>query len=1139
MKKYQTLSGLIFTIMRFTAFQISLMIVLSGVASAAPAADAYGQTVLDEVISISAEGKKIKQVLSEIEKSVKIKFTYNPQSIAIDQKISVDYQHQKLSNILQGIFQPMNVEYQLSGEYIILKKQSATSEAESEKSSPSSYVAGTMSGIVTDEEGLTLPGVNVTVKGTLLGTVTDSNGKYSIPGVDKGSVLVFSFIGYKTEEVLVGDQTSVDLKMVTDLQALGEVVVVGYGTQKEYTSAGAISSVNVSKQLQYGTNRSLSNNLAGQVAGIIGVQRSGEPGFDDANFWIRGISTFAGARQPLVLVDGVERSLNNIDPAEIETFSVLKDASASAVYGVRGANGVVLINTKRGTVGKPSIVLRYEQGVTSPVKLPKFIGAADYMELTNGIAVDAGLSPTYSAERISNTRNKVDPDLYPDVNWLDAITKDQGSNSRLNLTASGGSNFLRYAITGSYYAEKGILERDPKQAWDSSIKLKRYNIRSNVDLDLTPTTLLRVNIGGFLQETNRPPNQSIDDLFGAAFETPPHVHPTQYSSGEIPRVNSDRVNPWALATQRGYERGVASKIESLFTLQQKLDAVVPGLSGRLTFSFDRYSPGRVFRIKDPDYYKPATGRDEDGKLILGLDRPGQVFLGYDVDKQYGDKSTYVEGSLIYSHNIGNHYLDGLLLYNQRSYDNGGKLPSRFQGMAARVSYSFMRRYIAELNFGYNGSENFSKGHRYGFFPSAAVGWLVSEEEFMSPLKDVLTRLKLRASLGEVGNDRLTRRNGDAVQYAYISTISDTDGYSWGVNNDFSRAGRREGFYGVPGLTWETVTKTNLGAELGLWNSTLLQVDFFKEKRRDIFLERQTIPGSSGFTENPFANYGKVENRGVDLSLSGNKQLGTDIFVSVQGTFTYAKNKIIEQDEAPAIVGTYRSTTGKSVNQNFGYIAERLYTNADFADLENHILVGELPRAELGTVRPGDIKYKDLNNDGAINNADQTALKGTVDPQIVYGFGVNVKYKNIDAGFFCQGNGRTYRVLGGGFFMPGSGGGAAGNIYSTVLTDRWTIENPRQDAFWPRLSSSNGNNSMASTWWLKDMSMLRVKHIEVGYSLPKYITGKAHFKTARIFISGNNLLTFSKFDLWDPEINTGNGFKYPIMKSYSAGVNLEF
>jgi hypothetical protein len=306
------------------------------------------------------------------------------------------------------------------------------------------------------------------------------------------------------------------------------------------------------------------------------------------------------------------------------------------------------------------------------------------------------------------------------------------------------------------------------------------------------------------------------------------------------------------------------------------------------------------------------------------------------------------------------------------------------------------------------------------------------------------------------------------------------------------------------------------------------------------MQRQTIPSSSGFVEKPYANYGKVENHGIDLSLTGNKQVRPDLLISAQGTFTFAQNKILEQDEAPAVVGTYRSRTGKSIDQNYGYIAERLYTNADFEDIENGVLVSTLPRAELGDVRPGDIKYQDLNGDGAITNADQTTLKGTVDPQIVFGFGVNVKYKHFDFGVFCQGNSRTYRMLGGGFFLPGSGGGAAGNVYTSVLEDRWTIANPSQDVFWPRLSfSSTGNNSMASTWWLKDMSMLRVKHIEIGYSLPTQIIEKAHLKTARIFITGNNLLTFSSFKLWDPEINTGNGFRYPIMKSFSAGVNLEF
>lgn len=1132
MKEHPRPRCLILEIMRFTAFQILLMLIVSGVATATPDS-AFGQTVLDKIISINAEGKTIKDVLSAIEKTAKIKFTYNPQSISVDEKISVDYKNEKLSHILEEIFQPLQVDYKVSGNYIILIKQQAAAQAsEDEHDRRLADVVRPISGTVSDETGSPLPGVNVTLKGTLIGTATDADGQYRIEGVDNGSILVFSFIGYKTEEVLIGEQTAVSVKMMTNVEALGEVIVVGYGTQKEYTSAGAISSVNVQKQLQYGTTRSLSNNLAGQVAGIIGVQRSGEPGYDDSNFWIRGISTFQGTRQPLVLVDGVERSLNTLDPAEIESFSVLKDASASAVYGVRGANGVVLINTKRGTVGKPSVLLRYEQGVTSPVKLPEFIDAADYMELMNSISTDAGQIPNYDEDRINNTRNNVDPDLYPDVNWLDAITKDHASNTRVNLTASGGSNFLRYAIIGSYYREQGILERDHRQEWDSSIKLRRYNIRSNVDLDITPTTLLRVNIGGYMQENDRPP-QSMDFLFDQAFQTAPHVHPTQYSSGEIPRVNADRTNPWALATQTGFERGSASKIETLFSVEQTMDAFVPGLSGRFTFSFDRYSANRVIRKKEPDYYKPTIGRNDDGSLILDIDRFGQVFLDHVNELEFGDKSIYLEGSLNYSHNIGHHYIDGLVLYNQRSYDNGDKLPFRFQGVAARASYSFKRKYIAEANFGFNGSENLAEGNRFGFFPSVALGWVVTEEKFMAGIENIVSRLKFRASIGQVGNDRFRR-------FAYISTIGDTEGYRWGVNNDYFRAGRREGDYGVPNLTWETVTKANLGVELGLWNSVLLQVDFFNEERKDIFMQRQTIPSSSGFVEKPYANYGKVENHGVDLSLSVNKQVRPDLLISAQGTFTFAQNKILEQDEAPAVVGTYRSRTGKSVDQNYGYVAERLYTNADFEDIENGILVNTLPRAELGPVRPGDIKYKDLNGDSAVNNADQTTLKGTVDPQIVYGFGVNVKYKHFDVGVFCQGNARTYRILGGGFFLPGSGGGAAGNIYTSVLDDRWTIENPSQDAFWPRLSfSSTGNNSMPSTWWLKDMSMLRIKHIEIGYSLPSQLIERFHLKTARFFVTGNNLVTFSSFKLWDPELNTSNGFRYPIMKSFSAGVNLEF
>ena len=398
------------------------------------------------------------------------------------------------------------------------------------------------------------------------------------------------------------------------------------------------------------------------LAGVIATQRSGEPGYDNASFWIRGISTFAGARSPLVLIDGVERSLDNMDPAEIESFSILKDAAASAVYGVRGANGVIIINTKRGSIGKPAINIRMEQGVTQPVKIPDFLGAADYLEVLNSVARESGGQEPFSQERIDNIRNKVDPDLYPDVNWLDAITNDHASNSRVNLTVTGGNEMLRYAFVGSYYNENGIVSRDEAQSWNSSLKLRRYNMRTNIDLKVTPSTLMRVNLGGYLQEQNRPP-QSIDDLFNKAFETPPYVHPTRYSSGEIP-VTPERANPWALATQTGYQRFSSSKLESLFAIEQSLDAITEGLKANAKFSFDYYSGNSVDRSKSPDYYNPAIGRRPDGSLDLVIYKYGQQFLGYSTGSEWGNKSVYLEGSLNYTRNFGPHYVDALFLYNQ-------------------------------------------------------------------------------------------------------------------------------------------------------------------------------------------------------------------------------------------------------------------------------------------------------------------------------------------------------------------------------------------------------------------------------------------------------------------------------------------
>ncbi len=1070
-------------------------------------------------ITLKEKGMSLEKIFQQIEKISDYRFLYRTSGyLDLSKKVDINVQNQKLCDVLNEVLSNTDIEYKLVGNKLIVIAPGPQQKQIR------------ITGKVVSKSGEILTGVTVLVKGTTRGGLSDVNGNYSIPVNKADKVLVFSFIGMKKQEVLIDNQSVINVVLESEASNLDEVVVVGYGTQKRYSVIGSVTTINPEK-LKIGTTRSMSNNLAGQLAGVIGVQRSGEPGYDNSSFWIRGISTFGGNRNPLVLVDGIERSLDNLDPEEIASFSILKDASASAVYGVRGANGVVLINTKRGEIGSPKVSVRMEQGFTQPSKLPSFVGAADYLETMNSIRKENGQEGLYSQERIDNIRKKVDPDLYPDVNWLDLITKDHASNSRVNFDVSGGTNVLRYSMVASYYSENGILERDKKQEWDSSLKLKRYNVRSNVDLNLTPTTLLRFNIGGYMQDLNSPGN--IDNIFSEAFTIPPYVHPAIYSSGEIPRT-PERSNPWALATQSGYVRNSASKIESLFSLEQDLKSVLPGLKAKATFSFDRYSNNSVTRSKSPDYYNPATGRDANGNLMLVIASYGQQFLGYSTGSDWGNKSTYLEANVSYNQNFGKHYVDAMYMVNRRQYDDGSKLPFRYQGMAGRASYSYEKRYIAEFNFGYNGSENFARGNRYGFFPSVAVGWLLSEEPFMEQYKKIFSKIKLRGSYGLVGNDAL-----DGRRFAYITTIGDTDGYRWGINNDYYRAGRREGDQGNSNLTWETVTKTDLGLELGLWNSAELQVDLFKEMRRDIFMQRKTIPGSSGFINAPWANFGKVDNKGIDMSLDVNKQITKDLFLSFRGTFTYAVNKIIEQDEPSTVKGTNRGSTGKSIGQIFGLVSDGLFTNEDFADIKQGILAKNIPLHTFGPVRPGDIKYKDVNLDGRIDDLDRCAIGGTYDPQIVYGFGANLRYKSFDLGFFFQGLGKTYRIIGGANFIPGSANGSMGNILTNV-NDRWTVENPRQNVFYPRLSDyQSANNNQASTWWLRDMSFLRLKNVEFGYNFSKKLLTKAYMSSARIFLRGTNLLTFSKFDLWDPEVDTNNGLKYPIMKSLSIGLEINF
>lgn len=993
-----------------------------------------------------------------------------------------------------------------------------------------------INGIIRDAQQEPLIGVNIRIKGTGEGTISDINGQYFL-GVPSGNaVLEFSYVGYETKEIVVGNQININVNLKEESNSLDEVVIVGYGSQKKVSVVGSITSVRP-EALQQGTSRAISNNLAGQLSGVIAVQRSGEPGSDGSTFWIRGISSFQGAgRDPLVLVDGIERSLDDLSAAEIESFSVLKDAAASAVYGVRGANGVVIVKTKRGQMGKPKVSFHAEQGFTQPVKLPKYIGSAEYLDLVNELYLDAGNpNPLYSPETISNYRNNVDPELYPNVNWLDAVSKNVASNTRGDLTITGGSDILRYALVASYYGERGIMKSDPKQNW-GGMKLNKYNVRSNVDINITKSTIVGVSIGGYLQETNNP-STSISDIWNWAFETPPFVHPIQYADNRNVRVIA-RHNPWAELTQHGYSKGAASKIESLFSVEQDLSFLTKGLKMKALFSFDRYANSWVKRSRTPTYYNPATGRDENGNLNLSVGTDGQDFLDTNKDSEWGNKATYFEANINYDRTFGKHAIGAMFLYNQRDYNDGDVVPYRRMGIAGRASYTYDNRYIAEVNFGYNGSENFTKGNRFGFFPSIAIGYLLSEEKFMEAFRNTFSKVKFRASWGLTGNDQLSGR-----RFAFLSTIDNDGSYKWGINNDYGRASRFEGEYGVQNLTWETVEKLNVGLELGLWNAVELQVDWFKEQRRDIFMQRKNIPTAAGFRKTPWANFGKVNNSGVDVSLNYNKNFGKDLYIGARGTFTYAHNEIIEQDEAPGVLGTNRQRTGHSVDELFGLVAEGLFTENDFiTDGQGETVLKEgIPSHTFNKVRPGDIRYKDVDGDGFITTKDEVAMGGTVNPEIVYGFGANARYKNFDLNIFFQGNGRTYRFVGGvaGNFLPGSSQGVMGNIL-TNYNDRWTPEDPNQNVFYPRLSyGPNTNNSQNSTWWYHNMSMLRMKDVEIGYNIPKTWVNRAGLSNIRIYVKGSNLLTFSKFDLWDPELDTQTGAKYPIMKSVSVGFDVNF
>lgn len=995
-----------------------------------------------------------------------------------------------------------------------------------------------VSGVITDENGEGIPGAAVKIKGDSRGAMTGVDGSFTLD-VPKGATIVISFLGYTPQEVVIDGDKTVDVQLHPQSEQLEEVVAVAYGRQKKESVVGAISTIDATMLKVPVSN--LSSALAGKIAGAVVMQRSAEPG-TGADFWIRGISSFGASNRPLILVDGIERSMDLVDPEDIQTFSILKDATATALYGVRGANGIVLITTKRGAESKPKVSAKIEYGFTNPVKVPKLASAEQWLNYYNDIELDASGRLQVQPTEMEKYLNGYDPDLYPNVDWMKTIFKDQASTFRANLSVSGGSSRVRYYMGGSVYTESSIFNIADNDRYDAQMKYTKYNFRANVDVNITSSTELGLSLSTLYSTRNRP-GYSLADIYTWTLLTTPISTPPIYSDG-TPAMPLNGNNPYYFLNQTGYSQDFSSSTQTLLSLTQDFsDIITPGLKANLRFAWDAYTASTVNRTMSPgQYYVDVNadgGRDEDGNLIFHEKTPGSDFMSLS-SANSGNRNTNLELSVTYDRVFENiHHVSAMFNFNMREYINNfpgnnfiNGIPYRNTGIAGRATYSYDNRYFGEFNFGYNGSENFAPKHRFGFFPSFALGYIISNERFWEPLTPVVNHLKFKASYGEIGNDQI----GGNRRFAFNTEMqSGVAGYIWGEESHLAPnyIGISTGVPGNEDVAWEKAIKKNIGFELGMLNSSVnLSVDYFYEKRSGIFIMQQSIPSIVGHNVTQYVNLGKMRNQGIDATLEYNKQFG-DWFISARGTFTYNRNNLIDNDK-PSQVWPYQNEAGFAYLQQRGLIALGLFESEDD--------VAKSPVQTFGgEVRPGDIKYKDINGDGVIDSYDRVAIGYTQIPEINYGFGVSMSWKGIDLSVFFQGVGHITRLLNGASFFGASENiWNKGQIYAEVAENRWTIDNPDPNAIYPRLAVTKvANNQEMSTYWQRDCSFIRLKNAEVGYTFPKKWFAKAGITNVRLYLTGNNLLTFSKFKLWDPELESSNGAKYPQMRSGAVGLNVNF
>lgn len=1097
-----------------------------------------------KAVTLSLQNVTIRQAIVEIERSTRYVFFFSDEiNTSLNKKISVKAQNEPIESVLNKILGGSGISYtvQHDRQVSLFPVSSAKASASTNSGDEKPRVVG---GVVVDTNGDPLIGVTVKVLGTEKGTVTDVDGNFQVE-VKPSDTLEFSYVGFASQQTVVGGNSHFNIVMSEAVEKLEDVVVVGYGTQKKETVTGSVSTI-TTKDLLQSPQANLSNALAGRLPGILSVQRSGEPGNDQSTLRVRGVGTFAGesSQNPLIMVDGVEvDDMNNIDPNEVLSLTVLKDASATAVYGVRGANGVILITTKRGELGKPKISFSSNVAVTSFVTIPQNLSSYDYTRLYNEAqAYDyyyaGSYNPRFSDEAIEKYRTGSDPLYYPDTDWYDYMLKDCSTQTQNNFNVRGGTERVKYFVSLGFFTQDGLLNTsvyDP--GYDYQINYKRYNMRSNFDINVTKNLLLKIDVSNQMGNVQRP-NWSTNQIMEALSSTPSIASPGVVDNMPVTVLETSGYTTMpAGPLTHGYSSVFSNNLNFSGRFEYKMDYLLKGLSLRGAISYKNYNTENKTYVDRGITYDLQRTADGANVFVPSTD-PGKMNYQGTTNR---NNRIYSEVGVEYKNRFGDHNVTGLILYDQGKYYSPSleyNVPNGYQGLVGRTTYGFKDRYLAEFDMGYNGTENFAPGKRFGFFPAFSAGWIISEEPFM-PESKILSFWKIRASYGTVGNDKI---GGARFLYLPSAYVYEGSAYYWGeVGKTYAGyQGSSESKAGNPDLTWEKAFKWNIGTDIHFWEDKIaLTGDFFVEHRNNILCNRNTVPVVIGIESGnlPAYNMGRMRNSGFDGELAYNDRFG-NVDVFVKGNFTYAHNVILAQDEVVRNED-YLYRTGQSYGQFFGYIADGLFNTweeVNAAGRPEYVMANNNNK-----IQPGDVRYVDVNGDGKINEDDQVPIGYSTFPEIMYGLSMGGKWKNFDFSVMFQGaahvsnmpSRRTMR----GFF---ENTGAREDMKRSWSEERWLNG---EEIVYPRLGTVGvGHNYLTSTYWLEDASYLRLKNAEIGYSLNGDRIQRLGIGSIRLYMNGSNLLTFCHMlPGEDPEVlNLGaNNEPYPVTRICNFGININF